>query len=177
MAGLTRIERHGTIFSRVRDLMRAQVIKEADRPLWYDIYAAFPPKREPKYQGTWTPLLPTRSQRKVAHREQLRPEPDPVRAIVYAEDTVRARFFQTYTAGRYDLTRPNFVSLSQRFVQRYEELQASGDHPEENLFEETGKALLADGIVLRRKGSKLETEAEAATPVGASDQPSEPAAS
>ena len=40
--------------SRVRDLMRAGVMKEADKPLWYDVMAAFPPRDEPTYHREYT---------------------------------------------------------------------------------------------------------------------------
>ena len=40
-----------------------------------------------------------------------------------------------------------------RFVEKYNELQSTGDFEEDALFEETSKALLAEGLLLRRKGS------------------------
>ncbi|KAG9340584.1 hypothetical protein JZ751_021406 [Albula glossodonta] len=39
------------------------------------------------------------------------------------------------------------------FVEKYQELEAQGQLEEEALFEATGKALLAEGLILRRKGS------------------------
>lgn len=39
-----------------------------------------------------------------------------------------------------------------RFVEKYTELQSTGEFEEDVLFEETSKALLAEGILLRRKG-------------------------
>ncbi|NWT69896.1 RT23 protein, partial [Prunella himalayana] len=52
----------------------------------------------------------------------------------------------------FDLTRLNFKSSCQRFVEKYNELEAEGKIEEEKLFEETGKALLASGIILQRRG-------------------------
>lgn len=43
-------------------------------------------------------------------------------------------------------------TLPPRFVEKYNELQEEGKIEEEKLFEETGKALLASGIVLQRRG-------------------------
>nr|XP_033777086.1 28S ribosomal protein S23, mitochondrial isoform X1 [Geotrypetes seraphini] len=134
----SRLEKLGTIFTRVRDLMRASVIKQSDKPIWYDVYAAFPPKREPLYQE------PPRRFSKVE---------DNVPPILYEEDVIRAKFFEFYGNGPrlFDLSRSNFKSSSQRFVEKFQELKKLGETDEEMLFEETGKALLAEGFILRRK--------------------------
>ncbi|XP_021068892.1 28S ribosomal protein S23, mitochondrial isoform X2 [Mus pahari] len=62
------------------------------------------------------------------------------------------KFFATYGSGQkaFDLFNPNFKSTCQRFVEKYIELQNLGETDEEKLFVETGKALLAEGIILRR---------------------------
>ncbi|NXO70663.1 RT23 protein, partial [Phainopepla nitens] len=53
----------------------------------------------------------------------------------------------------FDLTQLNFKSTCQiRFVEKYNELKEKGEVEEDKLFEETGKALLASGIVLQRRG-------------------------
>lgn len=39
-----------------------------------------------------------------------------------------------------------------RFVEKYSELESRGDVKPEILLEETAKALLADGVVLRKRG-------------------------
>ncbi|KAL7849161.1 hypothetical protein SRHO_G00207840 [Serrasalmus rhombeus] len=140
MAG-SRLEKFGTVFTRVRDLMRSGVIKESAKPLWFDVYAAFPPKRDPLYVRSSKTLRPQKKD-------------DPVPEIFYKEDEVRAKFFEMYGSGPkvFDLTKTNFVSTCQRFVEKYSELESRGDVKPEMLFEETGKALLAEGIVLRRRG-------------------------
>ncbi|KAI1893408.1 hypothetical protein AGOR_G00123420 [Albula goreensis] len=140
MAG-SRLEKFGTVFTRVRDLMRAGVVKQKDKPIWYDIYAAFPPKREPLYVKPVNKIYG-----KVT---------DSVPDIFYKEDIIRAKFFQVYGNGprAFDLSRPNSVSTCQRFVEKYQELEAQGQLEEEALFEAAGKALLAEGLILRRKGS------------------------
>jgi small subunit ribosomal protein S23 len=54
----------------VRGLLKSGALKEEDKPIWYDIYKAFPPKYEPRYD---------------------RPAPDlPLRNLFYPEDTIRA---------------------------------------------------------------------------------------
>ncbi|XP_015736692.1 28S ribosomal protein S23, mitochondrial [Coturnix japonica] len=136
MAG-SRMHKSGSVFSRTRDLLRIGVIQ---KPLWFDVYAAFPPLREPLYR-----------------------EPRPrhgkatggVSAILYREDQVRAKFYKIYGSGPkpFDLSQPNYKSTCQRFVEKYNELKEEGKIEEENLFEETGKALLASGITLQRRGT------------------------
>eukprot|EP00070_Physeter_catodon_P011866 XP_007126906.1 28S ribosomal protein S23, mitochondrial isoform X2 [Physeter catodon] len=110
MAG-SRLETVGSIFSRTRDLIRAGVLKE--KPLWFDIYNAFPPLREPVFRR---PRL--RYGKAKAH----------IQDIFYHEDRIRA------------------------FVEKYIELQKLGETDEEKLFVEAGKALLAEGVILRRVG-------------------------
>ncbi|KGL81745.1 hypothetical protein N309_12664, partial [Tinamus guttatus] len=51
----------------------------------------------------------------------------------------------------FDLSQPNFKSTCQRFVEKYNELKEEGEIEEDRLFEETGKALLAKGIILQRR--------------------------
>ncbi|KAM4844800.1 small ribosomal subunit protein mS23 [Thomomys bottae] len=136
MAG-SRLETIGNVFTRTRDLLRASVLKE--KPLWYDVYEAFPPLKEPQFQ-----------------RPRLRygKAKAPIQDIFYHEDRIRARFYSTYGSGQkaFDLFNPNFKSTCQRFVEQYLELQSLGETDEEKLFVETGKALLAKGIILRRIG-------------------------
>lgn len=82
MAG-SRLERIGTIYSRyfrfniisfiflrASGLIRSGALKWEDRPLWYDIYEAFPPKEEPRFD---------------------RPVPNiKLKHIFYEEDKIRA---------------------------------------------------------------------------------------
>lgn len=43
--------------------------------------------------------------------------------------------------------------LKSRFVEKFYELKEEGKIEEEKLFEETGKALLASGVILQKKGT------------------------
>ncbi|XP_072249245.1 small ribosomal subunit protein mS23 isoform X1 [Leuresthes tenuis] len=139
MAG-SRLERFGTVFSRVRDLMRSRVIKPHEKPIWYDVYMAFPPKRDPLYVKQHT--------RPCINEQETVPE------IFYGEDEVRARFYEQYGAGSrpLDLSKSNFVSTCERFIVKYAELKSHSELTDSALFEETAKALLKDGIILRRRG-------------------------
>ncbi|KAJ8280874.1 hypothetical protein GJAV_G00060270 [Gymnothorax javanicus] len=139
MAG-SRLEKFGTVFTRVRDLMRAGVMKEKDKPIWYDVYAAFPPKREPLYVKPQTRV----------YRERTDTVPD----IFYKEDAVRAKFYQVYGNGpkAFELGKASFVSTCERFVEKYQDLEAKGELEGEALFEGAGRALLAEGVILRKRG-------------------------
>ncbi|XP_059186478.1 28S ribosomal protein S23, mitochondrial [Centropristis striata] len=140
MAG-SRLERFGTVFTRVRDLMRSGVIKPSQKPIWYDVYQAFPPKTEPRYVKPHV--------KSIAKKQETVPE------IFYREDEIRARFYEQYTSFRtFDLSKSDFVSLSQRFVDKYTELESRNELEASTLFEETGKALLSEGLVLRRSGAR-----------------------
>ncbi|KAM4628324.1 small ribosomal subunit protein mS23 isoform 2-T2 [Polymixia lowei] len=142
MAG-SRLEKFGTVFTRVRDLMRSGVIKSSDKPIWYDVFSAFPPKKEPLYV-------------KPQSRSYIKKE-ETVLNIYYREDEIRAKFYEVYGTGPrvFDLSKSNFFSTCERFVEKYKELKCSGKLDEAALFEETGKALLAEGIVLRRRGGPM----------------------
>ncbi|KAM6163625.1 small ribosomal subunit protein mS23 [Rhynchocyon petersi] len=136
MAG-SRLETVGSIFSRTRDLLRAGVLKE--KPLWFDVYNAFPPLREPVFK-----------------RPRLRygKAKADIQDIFYNEDRIRVKFYSAYGSGQkaFDLFNPNFKSTCQQFVEKYTELQKLGETDEEKLFVEAGKALLAEGVILRRVG-------------------------
>ncbi|XP_075417666.1 small ribosomal subunit protein mS23 [Tenrec ecaudatus] len=133
----SRLETVGSIFSRTRDLLRAGVLKK--KPLWFDVYEAFPPAREPVFQR-----LRLRYGKAKAD----------VQDVLYREDRIRVKFYSAYGSGQkpFDLFNPNFKSTCQRFVEKYTELQKLGETDEEELFVETGKALLAEGVILRRVG-------------------------
>ncbi|XP_049659434.1 28S ribosomal protein S23, mitochondrial [Accipiter gentilis] len=136
MAG-NRMQKIGSVFSRTRNLLRIGVIK---KPLWFDVYAAFPPLREPVYR------VPRPRYGKVK---------DVIRPIFYQEDEVRAKFYKVYGSGPrpFNLSQSNYKSTCQRFVEKFNELKEEGKIEEEKLFEETGKALLASGIILQRRGT------------------------
>ncbi|XP_075627601.1 small ribosomal subunit protein mS23 [Balearica regulorum gibbericeps] len=136
MAG-NRMQKIGSVFSRTRNLLRIGVI---EKPLWFDVYAAFPPLREPVYR------LPRPRYGKVK---------DVIPPIFYQEDEVRARFYRIYGSGPrpFDLSQSNYKSICQMFVEKFNELKEEGKIEEEKLFEETGKALLASGVILQRRGT------------------------
>ncbi|KAG8230837.1 hypothetical protein J437_LFUL010234 [Ladona fulva] len=112
----SRLEKIGTIFSRVNGLIRAGALKEEDRPLWFDIYKRFPPIDEPRFD---------RPAKEVT-----------VRKIFYPEDVERAKFHQLYGSSyRTNLADNRSNSTSQEFLKIYSSLKESGEFKEEELFE------------------------------------------
>nr|XP_006138675.1 28S ribosomal protein S23, mitochondrial [Pelodiscus sinensis] len=65
------------------------------------------------------------------------------------------KFYEAYGNGpkAFELSQLNFKSTCQRFVEKFIELDKEGKTEPEKLFEETGNQLLAEGIILRRKGT------------------------
>ncbi|XP_020289966.1 probable 28S ribosomal protein S23, mitochondrial [Pseudomyrmex gracilis] len=96
----SRLEKIGTIYSRVTSLLKGKAIKEEDRPIWLAIYEAFPPKYEPRYD------------RKLPKK--------PIQPIFYEEDIIRARFHkdQSYIPST-NLTDKNTKSATQNFLSMY----------------------------------------------------------
>uniref|UniRef100_A0A1I8N6U7 Small ribosomal subunit protein mS23 n=1 Tax=Musca domestica TaxID=7370 RepID=A0A1I8N6U7_MUSDO len=112
----SRLEKIGTIFTRVSGLLRSGAMKSEDKPLWYEVYAAFPPKLEPRFD---------------------RPAPQiPIRNIFYEEDQVRAKFHksqkQTEMVSLFDRQRK---TQTQQFIQIYQGLKSQGALDEEKIFE------------------------------------------
>jgi len=74
----SRLERVGSIYSRMHELLKSGARKADFRPLWFDLYAAFPPKYEPRWD------------RKIPGWDK------PLNKILYREDAARAQFFKQY---------------------------------------------------------------------------------
>ncbi|OWF39140.1 28S ribosomal protein S23, mitochondrial-like [Mizuhopecten yessoensis] len=127
MAG-SRTERIRSIFQRCQRLMGAGGLPESEKPLWYDVYAAFPPKVEPLYKRP----VPTKV----------------VRNILYPEDLIRAKYFkEIYDTDLVDLRNEQETTTSQKFIDKYFELREN-DRNNPDLFAATVEALKDDGIKL-----------------------------
>ncbi|XP_024910771.1 small ribosomal subunit protein mS23 isoform X2 [Cynoglossus semilaevis] len=133
--------------------MRSGVMQSNEKPIWYDVYKAFPPKRDPLYVKPYTRVIVKR--------------PDLVPEIFYKEDKVRAKFYEKYGPSPrvFELIKSSHVSLSQKFVDKYTELQSQSELDETALFNETAKALLKQGILLRRRGAQPTVSAVSADAV------------
>merc|ERR1711915_58497 len=131
MAG-SRLERIGTIFTRTNGLLRSGALKPSDKPIWYDLYEAFPPNVEPRY-------------------DQPAPEVK-IRKILYPEDKIRALFYKKYgSPGLINLNEKfKRETLCQAFVVEYEKLRSTGTIEDDRLMEETELSLENQGIYLDR---------------------------
>ncbi|KAK7483723.1 hypothetical protein BaRGS_00025044 [Batillaria attramentaria] len=142
MAG-SRTEKIGTIFKRVQGLLRSGALKEADKPIWYDVYEAFPPKIPPAYER----IVPQRT----------------VPKILYPEDIIRVQFYKTYgNPDVADLQNERIKTTCQRFVEQYLQLMKT-DIPKENLFAATASALKEQGIRLRTAEELSQPESSSET--------------
>jgi small subunit ribosomal protein S23 len=130
MAG-SRLEKLGSIFTRIQGLLRSGALKYEEKPLWYEIYKRFPPRTTPIY-----------------HREVPK---DEVKTLLYSEDLIRARFFNEFTHNPdlVDLSDDNKkLLISQRFIQKYNVIKTdkvSGD----SAFDMAKSALKVEGVILR----------------------------
>uniref|UniRef100_A0A1L8E095 Small ribosomal subunit protein mS23 n=1 Tax=Nyssomyia neivai TaxID=330878 RepID=A0A1L8E095_9DIPT len=133
----SRLEKIGTIFTRTSGLLRSGALKPEDKPLWYEIYQAFPPKVEPRYD---------------------RPAPNTeIRDIFYPEDVIRAKFHKLSKAqGAFNLLDTRNKTHCQLFIGIYNELQKDGGLSEEKIFE-TAQIKLEEQIAQEKltKGSGL----------------------
>lgn len=94
--------------------------------MWYDIYEAFPPKEEPRFD---------------------RPAPKmPLKTIFYAEDKIRAKFHKhNKHVGIYNFAGKG-KTLTQRFLDIYKQLDGrySGSVPEDQIYKEAIETLRRD---------------------------------
>ncbi|XP_054742135.1 probable 28S ribosomal protein S23, mitochondrial [Anastrepha obliqua] len=132
----SRLEKIGTIFTRVEGLIKGGAMRFEDRPLWYDLYAAFPPKLEPRFD---------------------RPAPEKqIKNIFYEEDIARAKFQkkekQYETINLSDYRRK---TQTQNFIQIYQNLKTQNPLDEEKLYE-TAIEILAE----QTKGTNSEKSTE-----------------
>ncbi|GFT18087.1 28S ribosomal protein S23, mitochondrial [Nephila pilipes] len=132
MAG-NRLQRTGSIFERMTGLLRAGAVKEQDKPIWYDVYKAFPPKHEPAYA---------------------RPPVDKeIQPIFYPEDIIRGKFFKMYgSSATFNMLKSDKKSIVQRFVEKYQELEKSGKFSnEDEIFKMTEAAFEQEGLSFVRR--------------------------
>ncbi|XP_062560673.1 small ribosomal subunit protein mS23-like [Armigeres subalbatus] len=111
----SRLEKIGTIVTRTQGLLRSGAMKWDDRPLWYDVVQAFPPKEEPRFDRP--------------------PSNISVRPVFYAEDTVRAKFHKQQNRYLTNLSDARNKTASQHFIAIYNQLQQQGALDEEKVFE------------------------------------------
>ena len=137
MSGVTggiRLHRQRSIYSRIHDLIKSGALDYDKRPLWYDVYAAFPPIRKPVYIADPKP-----------DEYGLTEVKDDVRKIFYPED--RARAAASAKFRRYNWLSSMFPdgrfpqrNFTQAFVSQYMQLEEThNDLSAHELFAETEK--------------------------------------
>uniref|UniRef100_A0A0N5APW3 Small ribosomal subunit protein mS23 n=1 Tax=Syphacia muris TaxID=451379 RepID=A0A0N5APW3_9BILA len=138
-AQLVRKENVGSIFYRVTGLLRGNQMKWNQRPLWYDIYAMYPPLLD----TGWNAKFPK--------------EKEPVNSILYAEDVVRAEFYKKIRSlGAISVENLETISLSQFFVDIYSELETQNPKLEpQQLFDMAVKEVEKKGIELNIERNKV----------------------
>lgn len=107
-------------------------MKPENKPLWFEVYEAFPPRTPP---------------------EAMRPvSEEPLRAILYPEDKIRARFYERLgPLGTFDLKDEHFESESQKFVNQYLEIQEQmPGRSEDEIFNVTLERMEGKGVKLER---------------------------
>ncbi|GLV34860.1 mitochondrial ribosomal protein S23 [Carabus blaptoides fortunei] len=112
----SRLEKIGTIFTRVNGLLKSGAMKWEDRPIWYDIFKACPPKDDPKYD---------------------RPAPDiSVPGIFYEEDKIRAQFHNNNkNLGTVNMFNNETQTKTKKFIQIYKKLEESDSVPADKLYD------------------------------------------
>ena len=137
MSGVTggiRLHRQRSIYSRINDLIRSGTLDYDKRPLWFDVYAAHPPIRDPVYIADAKP-----------DEYGLTEVKDDVRKIFYPEDRVRAvastKFRQyNWISSMFAHEKKPRINLTQSFVKKYQQLEkVNAGMTELELFMETEK--------------------------------------
>jgi small subunit ribosomal protein S23 len=131
---ITRVERAAPIFNRITGLIRSNQMKWEHRPLWYDIYAAVPPFEEP----VWDLKMDKAD--------------EPVRSIMYKEDTIRARFYSEFNnTGITAVENASKPTLCEQFINQVEdERKANPEMDEDQLFERATNVLVEHGLLTKR---------------------------
>ncbi|KAA0194387.1 hypothetical protein HAZT_HAZT001323 [Hyalella azteca] len=134
MAGSRRFK-IGDIFTRTTGLLQSGAIKNEDKPLWYDIYEAFPPLEAPRYDRPKSYLT--------------------VKPIFYAEDVIRAKFYQKYgcpqTVNADEAYKWEKTNFCRAFIEAYQEIEAREGHlSDQELMLKAEKKLELQGIYLNK---------------------------
>ena len=121
------------------------------KPTWFEVYEAFPPKYEPRWDRHQLPYGEGGNVSGLG----------PPRKIIYKEDLVRAQFYKVFfpqdgadsdevekVREVFNLMDNQTEALSEKFIAKYQELELTGSFPVDKLFRATVDALEADGVRL-----------------------------
>ena len=131
---LSRLDKIGTVYSRMSFLVKHGAIRPEYKPIWLEIYEAFPPLHEPRWD------------------RKSKKDGDQIPKILYKEDLARAKFYKQF-GERHEVYRMNDnsdESVSQRFVTKFvEEERQNPSMSEEELLTQTLDKLELEGLMLR----------------------------
>ncbi|XP_076636749.1 mitochondrial ribosomal protein S23 [Colletes latitarsis] len=102
----SRLDRIGTIYSRVTHLIRGGSMKEENIPIWYELYKTFPPMYEPRYDRPGSK--------------------EPLRNIYYEEDLIRAKFHKDVASLPSISLQNNKATPTRKFLDLYAQYQQDG---------------------------------------------------
>jgi len=140
----SRLEKIGTIFSRSQGLRKSGAIKSEQVPIWAEVYEAFPPKYEPRWDATDSEM--------------------PVRKILYREDRVRAQYSKVFGEHeKIDLFSDSKPG-SERFVEKFLAIHDSGEVAPDQVWERTIQALELEGVRLGKQEEDSSSEKDLVTP-------------
>ncbi|XP_070166904.1 small ribosomal subunit protein mS23 isoform X1 [Polyergus mexicanus] len=133
----SRLEKIGTVYSRVISLLKGKAMKEEDTPLWLAVYEAFPPKYEPRYD------------RRLPNKE--------IRSIFYEEDLIRVRFQkdQNFIPAT-NLANENVKSATQNFLSMYKTIKEQEELSEDSVYKKAMQQYTLE--VETRMSKKVETK-------------------
>lgn len=138
---LSRLDKIGTVYSRMSFLVKHGAIRPEYKPIWLEIYEALPPLHEPRWD------------------RKSKKDSDKIPKILYKEDLVRAKFYKQF-GERHEVYSMNdnsdeSVSVSQRFVRKFaEEERQNPSMSGEELFAQTLDKLELEGLMLRNLDSE-----------------------
>jgi len=136
----SRLEKIGSIYSRLQGLRKSKAIKPEQIPIWAEVYEAFPPMYEPRWDSKDAVL--------------------PVKKILYREDSVRANYYKVFGNTEEVNLFSDTKLTSQLFVDKYLALHDEGKVPADQVWDHTIQALELDGVRLGAGDVKPSSEDE-----------------
>lgn len=132
----TRAHKFGSIYSRVKNMLQSGLISQENKPIWFDVYEAFPPEREPVYAPPPSP-----------DQFGLIPKDNSVQKILYAEDWARVavkRMFNDFKSV-YNLNDQTNLNMSQRVIEIFRKIHQAEPHlTNEEIFARTKKIVFKE---------------------------------
>ncbi len=134
----SRLEKVGTVYSRMSALLRSGARRKEFTPVWMQVYEAFPPRLEPRWDRPGSA--------------------EPLPTILYKEDRARAQFHRQFghRVEVVDLLDEADKTLAQTFVDRFRKLEGGDKEGRsfEQLFRQTVEDMEAEGVQLKNRNAE-----------------------